>query len=266
MIKKLIHLLILYLLTVLFITTPAFAKLPKVIPICDIGAELPAYAYFRRVNGKITTEVTGFSVRYIEQILGAKGIESKVDLIPWKRCQAMVTKGDYAMLLNGSIKPELEKNYFISKTYYKVKDVYFYSKLKPTPKIKSANDLRKLNMCGQAGFNYVNFGVRNEEVDTGAKSFPQVMDKLKAGHCDVVLGRLEYAADYLFTSGVDYTDDKNFGWGELKGMAPLEIHIMVSRELSYSKELIEIINRGIDNMNQSKNVNKLKQEFLKNKN
>jgi polar amino acid transport system substrate-binding protein len=242
-------------------TIPVFAKIPEHIPICDIGSEIPIYAYYKRKNGLITDEVTGFSVEYIKQILSAQNIKSTVELIPWKRCQAMVANGKYTMLLNASVNPERQKNFLITKAYYTIKDVYFYSKLKPTPKVKNVKDLRLLYICGQAGFNYLNFGIHDEEIDTQAASFPQVMDKLKLGHCDIVLGHLEFAANYRFTSGIDYTKDKDFGWGEIEGTKPLKIHIMVSRQLPYSKELLELINRGIDEMNRSKKSAKLKRKF-----
>jgi polar amino acid transport system substrate-binding protein len=249
------------LLTGLMIT-PVMAEIPKKIHGCDIGGELPPYSYYKRKNGQPTNEVTGFSVRYIEQILETKNIKSTIELLPWRRCKALVTKGDYALLLNASINPEREKNYLISKTYYTVKDVYFYSKRKPISQINNVGELRKHYICGEAGYNYINFGIRNEEVDTGTTSLPQAMEKLHAGHCDVVLARFEFAAGHRFTNGIDYTKSKDFGWGEIKGMTPLSFHIMVSRRLPYSKELIDLINQGIDHMVSSKKVDLLKQEFL----
>ena len=72
----------------------------------------------------------------------------------------------HAMLLKASIIPERERDYPISKTYYTVQDAYFYFRPGPAPRSEFAADMHGKRPCGEAGFNYLDFMVRPEEVDT----------------------------------------------------------------------------------------------------
>ena len=228
-----------------------WANLPSEIPICDIGGAWPPYIYHAQVNGQDSEEVTGFSVDYIRAILARRQLRARIELIPWRRCQTGVINGSYAMLLNASLNAERERDYLVSKPYYVVHDVYFYATARPVPTIATLSDLRKLRICGQAAYNYVNFGLRNDEVDAGAKSFPQAMEKLRAGRCDVVLGRREIAAGFRLLNGIDYTRHPDFGMGSAPWVKPANFHMLISRNTPYAEALLTIVNQGIDEMKHS---------------
>ncbi|HRE19370.1 MAG TPA: transporter substrate-binding domain-containing protein [Rhodocyclaceae bacterium] len=249
-------------LWLLLIPAAACAGIPNEIPVCDIGGAWPPYAYNIYINSQETDAVAGFSVDYIRTILARHQRTAHIELIPWRRCQKGVAAGNYAMLLNASLNPEREKTYLVSKPYYVVHDVYFYARSRLAPRISNLADLKKLRLCGQEGYNYANFGLRDEEVETGATSFPQAMNKLLAGRCDVVLGRREIAAGFRLLNGIDYTRSPDFGMGEIPGMQPASFHMMISRNLPYGEELLHLVNQGIDEMKQSGEEHTLARRYL----
>ena len=251
-------------IALMLINLPLRAEIPKQLAICDIGGEYPPFSYYKRENGQPSGEVTGFAVDYVRAILRAHDISATVDLIPWKRCQAEVVTGRYAMLLSAANNPERERVYLISKTYYAVHEIYFYAKDKPFPKLENVDNMRRLKICGQSGFTYLRYGLRDEEIETMAKNFPQAMEMLKAHRCDIVLGRLEVAAGYQYTNGIDYTQSADFGWAMLKGMEPTAFHIMVSRNLPYSAELLDLINRGIDQAGTCRTTTAIRRDTMSN--
>ena len=236
--------------------------LPKEIQICDNGNEWPPFTFYKRVDGKTTPELTGYSVEYIQTILKKAGLKPTITMLPWLRCQSMVTIGKYLMLLNASENAERARDYLVSKPYYAAQGIYFYSASRPKPRIQTARDLLLRHTCGQMGYNYVSYGIRNEEIDTGTTTLPMTLEKLKLGNCDVVLARKEIAAGHVWINGIDYTKDKNFGWGIMDGMKPSEFHMMVSKQTPYAQALIELINKGIDEMTGSGEVKKLEQKYL----
>jgi polar amino acid transport system substrate-binding protein len=244
---------------------PASAQIHTVIRICsdgDYNDEFPPFAFYKRVNERATGETTGYSVEFIRKILSDRQIEFKVDLIPWTRCQAEVEEGSYALLLDAASSPEREKKYFVSKPYYTLQDVYFYPRTRPPGKVETASDLRRLRVCGQSGYTYVNWGLQDAEVDRGARTFEQALQKMKLGRCDVVLTRLETAVTYRFTQSPDPIAAGEFVWRKMPGMTPLPFHMMVSRKLPYSEDLISILNDGIDRMFRTGKAKKLGLEYL----
>jgi polar amino acid transport system substrate-binding protein len=246
----------------LFAVSVNAIELPKEIQICDNGNEWPPYTFYKRVDGRVTSELTGFSVEYIQTILKRAGLKPAITMLPWLRCQSMVTIGKYLMLLNASENAERARDYLVSKPYYAVQGIYIYSTTRPKPRIQTARDLLLRHTCGQMGYNYVNFGIRNEEIDSGTTTLPMTLEKLKFGNCDVVLARKEIAAGHIWINGIDYTNDKNFGWGILEGMKPSQFHMMVSRQTPYAQQLIELIDNGIDDMTASGEAKKLEKKYL----
>ena len=225
--------------------TSVMADVPRQIQICGMEGEWPPYAYFKRENGKITGEVVGSSISTIKKILGKHHISATITLIPWRRCLAEVASGRYAMLLDASVNAERERSYLISRTFYTLHDVYFYSANRPAPKIETVADLRIVKICGEAGFNYLNFDVPQNEIDAESSSFKNAMDKLKAGRCDAVLGRLEIAAGHRYVNGIDYTQSTEFEWRTLPGTSESTFHIMISRNVPFASELLDLINREL---------------------
>lgn len=248
-----------------FHPAPVSGQIHQQIRICsdgDYNDEFPPFAFFKRQDGRATSETTGYSVDFVKEILSARHIVSTVDLIPWNRCLAEVEQGNYAILLDAANDAGRQKKYLVSRPYYTLQDVFFYLKSRPIGKVESASDLRRLRVCGQSGYTYTNWGLLDREIDTGARTLEQALQKLRLGRCDVVLTRLETAVNYRFTSGADRLRIEEFGWQKMPGMAPLPFHMMVSRKLPYSRTLIGILNDGIDRMFRSGEARKLELEYL----
>lgn len=238
----------LLLLGLLLACGSAAAKVPRQIDVCDIGSEWPPYTYRERQDGQPTGRVVGQSVSLLRQILSRKNIEFQIELIPWRRCLAEVASGKYAMLVNASTNAERSATYLVTTPYYHLTGVYLYARERPPPPIRQPEDLRALRVCGQSGYNYVNFGLSSDQVLTGTPDFDRVILKLKAGRCDVVLTRLEIVAGQKYIDGKDYLADPALTYGTPTYMAPEPFHMMVSRQLAYSAELLEILNEGIQEL------------------
>jgi polar amino acid transport system substrate-binding protein len=245
----------------LFVSRGAAAGIPKAIKICDMADEWPPYTYFERAGGKPTEKIIGFSIDYVTEILSKHNITATIVLIPWRRCLAEVESGVSAMLLNASVNEERKTKYLISDPYYEVTDVYFYSQAKPIKNISNTDQLKKYTLCGQAGFNYVTFGVKAEDIETTASSFEMLMTMLKGRRCDLALGRKEIAAGHRFTNGIDYTKSEEFGFGPIIGMKPAPFHMMISRKIPYANELLTLINRGITEIKKQKKDKPLKSKY-----
>jgi polar amino acid transport system substrate-binding protein len=244
---------------------PAAAQIPASIHACSRGetdGELPPLAFYQRVDGRVTAATTGYSVDFLRLIVRTQGIEAKVDMIPWKRCLAEVDRGGYELLLDAAANEEREKKYLISKPYYTLQDAYLYLRSRPVGKVESAVDLRRLRVCGQAGYTYRNWGLEDAEIDTGARTFEQALQKLRLGRCDVVLIRLETARGNRISEGVEGIHIEDFAWKKMPGMVPLPFHMMVSRNLPYSQKLLALIDAGIERMIRTGEAKKLEGQYL----
>jgi polar amino acid transport system substrate-binding protein len=217
----------------------------QVIKVCGQIAEWPPYLYFKRSLGVRTEEVVGYSAEYLNRVLARKGLSYTIDMLPWKRCMAEVENGTYDMMTDTSNNAERARTYLVTKPYYALHLVYFYDKARQKPLVQSAADLKKLRLCAVNGYNYVPFGLSNEQIDTGAQNLGQSFLKLKNNRCDAMPERLEIALGYKAIDVVDF-DRLDIGFETVPGLPPSQFHMMVSRNVPYSNELLAVLNEGID--------------------
>jgi polar amino acid transport system substrate-binding protein len=234
------------------------------IAICEDGAEWPPYTHYQRVNGQATKEVVGFSVDVVNEIFKKHGIESKVDLIPWARCQAELLDGTtYQMALNASFNAKRDHDYLLVKPHYSIRSDYFYSK-KNHPNaltINSVKDLQNYNVCGMLGYNYDEYGVKAVKLDQHSTDFSSMISKLYAGRCDLFIEKYEIMAGFKVT-GQDFLADPNLGAAAIPGFPTSNFHMMISRKYPKAAALKEILEAGITEMEASGRLQELSKKYV----
>lgn len=232
----------------------------QVIRVCGQIAEWPPYLYFKRDLGGPTDEVTGYSAEMLQLSLERKGLRHTFDMLPWKRCTESVRLGMHDMMTDLAGNAERSKTYLVSKPYYSQHLVYFYDTSRPRPAVETAADLKKFRLCGINGYTYAAFGLSSAQMDTGSQDLMQSLLKLKNNRCDAVPERLEIALGYQALGKVDF---KVFGigYGALPDLAPSPFHMMVSRNVPYAAELLEVLNEGIDTLGRSGEAKRLAAKY-----
>lgn len=225
----------------------------KTINICEDRTEWPPYIFYKRINGKPTSDVTGYSVDVIKEIFKKRKIRFKLNLLPWTRCQAWVKQGmKYQLALNASYSEERARKYHLSRSYHNATQNYFYSK-KHHPKgldIRSKADLKKHRVCGILGYDYENIGLKKGEVDQNAEDLSGLIIQLHANRCTLFTNYYEILAGFAMT-GKNYLADKNLGCEPIPGVAPTQFHMLISKNFPYAEVLKHIIDEGIADMEAS---------------
>lgn len=252
---------------ILTIPCLAHAAIPEQINICDDAAEWPPFTYLERVDGNKTAKIIGFSVDYLKLILDKHQLRFKLSLVPWKRCLVDVKNSqsggnDFAMILNAARSPDRERDYLISKPYYELTGIYFYSKNRPEPKIESMADLKKYPSCGQVGYTYQNFGLQENEIKARSVGLVAAMKIMEDGGCDIVLSQLEVVAGERAIGKSDFLNMPGLGYKKVPGMPGTAFHMLVGRNLSYSGELLSLLNQGLEESKSSKAVEALRKKYL----
>ncbi len=231
---------------------------------CGDDAGWPPYTYFTP-----TKKAGGYDVDILKEIFKKHGLESKVDMLPWKRCLLWAKHGKkYQMALSASYNKERDSTYLLTRHYYTVTLSYFYSKdhFPEGMDINTQTDFKKYKVCGLLGYAYANFGIPADDIEQTAKTASQVMEKIKRKRCDLYIDRYEIFAGFAYM-GSNYIDDYNLGFAPVPGAEPEKFYLLISRNYEYAKELKSLIDTAIDSIeNQGKLGPKVTQSIEKLKN
>lgn len=228
-----------------------------VVRITDDGSEWPPYTYYKRVDGKPTTELAGYSVDVIKEILESNGIQYTIELLPWNRAQVEVETGsNYDLLLNASYSTERDTKYYMSEPYYSTGAFYFYSKsVHPEGfPIKSKSDLLNLKSLGILGHNYAVYGL-NDQIYKGPTDYESAIKMLHSGRYDIMPESLEILTGYSLIN-TDILSDKNLGWKPVPDMKPVLFHMLFTRN-ERGLELKKLIDEGLAKMKASGRLDEL---------
>ena len=238
----------------------------KTIRACGDGAEWPPFHYFKRDGKKITEEVTGYTVDLLQAILNSRGINLEVELPPWKRCLSDTKSGKYQIALDSSFNEQRAKTYLLSAQHYTLTPAFFYLKQSnPTGlSIDTSADLwEKGPVCGLFGYNYEGFapGIRNFNVDMGAKTFKELIRKAKKMRCATFLARLEILTGFS-AIGTDYLNDE-FAYSPLPDGKADPFYLLISRRYEQKYELKDIIDTGIARLRNEDRLQIILKKYVK---
>ncbi|MES2118785.1 MAG: transporter substrate-binding domain-containing protein [Pseudomonadota bacterium] len=228
----------------------------QAIRVCGQIAEWPPYLYFKRDLQGQTDDVIGYSAELLQMSLERKGLRYTIDMLPWKRCMESVRLGMHDMMTDIANNAERARTYLVSKPYYAQHLVYFYDTARPRPAVATSADLKKLRLCAVNGYTYTAFGLDVAQIDTGAQDLMQSLLKLKNNRCDAVPERLEIALGYQTLGKVDFKV-LGIAYGVLPDLSPSPFHMMVSRNVPYAAELLEVLDDGIEYANRSGEAKRL---------
>jgi polar amino acid transport system substrate-binding protein len=220
--------------------------------ICDDGAEWPPYTYYQRVDGQVTDTIVGFSVDVIDRIFKNEGVPYHLDLLPWKRCMAEVAEGKrYHMFLSGGRNPERERTYHISEPYYRMHPGYLYSGRKHPSglAIRGREDLKKFRVCGILGYNYIVFGLAEDQIDTGTGNYESLVKKLLTGRCDLSIDRLEILLGFK-AIGKDFIKQPDLVFRAIPDEPAEPFHMMFTKN-EFGSRLKRVVDEGMRDLQAS---------------
>jgi polar amino acid transport system substrate-binding protein len=238
----------------------------QTIGICDGDTEWPPYAYFKRVDGKKTGEVVGFSIDVVTEVLGKNGYEFAVDKkLPWSRCLRSVNEGkDFQMVINATYSEDRARMFHISEPFYSLQMGYFYSKQAHPEglEIQNPSDVNRYTVCGILGFLYDYKWLDVSRVDQGARTYKQVIEKVRRDRCDLFLEYYDVVAG-LNKVGEDLLTDSGVAWKPLPGTEPDKHYMMVSKRFAGGEKLMEVINGGLSELKASGKLETMKSKSTK---
>ncbi|MFG6468182.1 substrate-binding periplasmic protein [Roseateles sp. BYS87W] len=229
--------------------------------ICDGAPGWPPFIYVTKDHSKADaeTDVAGFSVEVLKNILKTADIPYKIDLLPWRRCLQEVERGkNYQMALQASLNQDRTSKYLVSRSYYRTSSHIFYlrQRFPDGMPIHRLSDLKNYRVCGLFGFNYEPYGLGHDDVDQASGSHANLIKRLRMGRCDLFIEQIEVMAGIdrlgmIAPAGGDIRHDP------VPGVAPLEFHMLISRNLSSGGDLLELINSGVSNLEKTGQLEKL---------
>lgn len=242
----------------------AGAALPDklTISVCDDDAEWPPFTFYRRADGVKTKKIIGSAVDALDRILRPAGISYTIELLPWKRCQLEIMAGTrYQLALNASYSAERERDFLLSRPFYRLTSQYFYSR-KQHPEglaIKGPADLKRYRVCGLAGYNYSTYGLIPEEMELGYNGFANMIAKLHAGRCDLFVEKREIIQGFTVVDPemARLLADPQFAAGTLPGVRDAPFHMIVSRAVPYGQALQQLLDVGIAELEASGEMQKI---------
>jgi polar amino acid transport system substrate-binding protein len=243
--------------SLLLAAVPARATAPAalgeaVIQICDDINEWPPYLYYERAGGVRTNKLVGYSMDVVDAILTGHHLRYEVTLLPWARCLADVKAGKFSMALNLVHTEQRANDYFLTETYYSVRNFYFYSR-KHYPNglpIQGVADVHKYKVCGILNYDHSNMGFKPGEIDQGAKTYDALIAKLHLGRCTLFVSQFEAMLGYALI-GQSYFNDPDLGYAQIPSFKLASFAMAVTRHAPYGAQLRDLLNHDIAAMQAS---------------
>ncbi len=210
----------------------------------------------------------GYDVDVLKKVFKPNNVNYSIKMLPWKRCVHWTKHGKkYQIVSSAGSNDERQKNFLFTRDYYSITPSFFYSKARfpDGPGVKSIEDFKQLKVCGVLGFNYSNFLIPVEDIDTTAKNYTQIVEKMERKRCDVFLAQYEIFIAFSH-KGDNYIENYNLTYEPIPGGTKDKYYFMISRKLEYANELKTLIDREINKLETQgelellleNNINKLK--------
>lgn len=244
---------LIFLLGSLWISNSAYCQ--TTLRACGGDSTWPPMSY---ISPKDQT-VQGFSVEVLKAALQT---QPQIHLRPWARCLAEVENVQGSDILMSAFRtPERESKFLFSRSYFALTPAYFYAKQRfATPPISQKTDLTRYKVCSLHGAAISYTGLAASHIESGATNYLSLFRKIERGHCDIVVDMEE-----VFL-GFDHLGTVNFAASafEIRALPDSErfpLHFAVSRSHPEAKQIIDEIDRGLQQIQKSGKLKQLQDRF-----
>ena len=224
----------------------------KSINLCAGIHEWPPYYYFERLDGVKTETVKGLDIELFDEVFLKNGITYTVTLLSWSKCLAEVMRGTkFDVVFGGGLNEVRRKNYLTTKGYYSVVPSYFHKK-KTFPKGIDAKFLTDFtgvgHLCGVKGFNYVNFGLKNEQIDMGSENYELLILKTLFDRCQISFVRYEILEGWSKLLNMNFIHNDELIFTPINNVPKETFHLLISKNFKYSLKLKKLFEAEVEKL------------------
>jgi polar amino acid transport system substrate-binding protein len=220
---------------------------PERVRACGGANEWPPSSYYVRRDGQPTAEVTGFSPQVLAAALQGSRFSARAELLPFARCLADARAGQQVQIVMAAFhNPQRAEAFLYSQPYLTLTPrAYFLSAQWPKGlDLRSLDDLAGMRVCGLNGISYAHLGPAAGSVYTGAADYAALVRMLQARRCDVFVESRE-VIDGFRLLGVPELAGGLLSHSAVPGVAPQQVHFIVSREYPQATGLLQAIDAGL---------------------
>lgn len=236
----------------------------KTISACDDANEWPPYAYYRRVAGQPSKELTGYTVELMQRIAARRGFALQITLLPWKRCLEAVRQGEILMLLNSIRTPERERDYWISSVLYETQLLVLWStRQHPQGKaVRNQAELARLRIGGLHGYSYSQLDQIDMASLVRAPNYQSLVQMLHLGRVDVALVNEAVMQGHAALGHRELANAAELDWSVLEDRQPSRFYVMTTRARPEGRALQQAIDAELPLLERSGELARLRLQFL----
>ncbi|MBB6481649.1 substrate-binding periplasmic protein [Spirochaeta isovalerica] len=230
----------------------------------EVDGNWPPFEYFIPVAPDQKIEPSGYNIDILEIVAKEYNINFDYINYPWTRVFYELEKGEsIQMVLPVSLNSERLEKFYSTRAVYQITPSYFYLK-EQFPMgihIEKPEDILEIGIVnGRVGYNYINFGLNNEDVNRIAKSGRNLFDQLRQKRCAVVLARYETTAGMSLIG--EKLLDSDIGYKTMPGVEKEDFHFLITKNYPYGDELRRIINETVEKLDNSGELDKILTRYL----
>ncbi len=236
-----------------------------VVTACDDSNEWPPYAFFRRVDGQRSSELTGFTVELLRLIGSRRGFSVQVSMLPWRRCLESVRQGELLLLLSAIRTPEREAAYWLTNSIYETQLLYLWSK-RQHPRglgIRQQADLAKWRVGGLQGYSYSQMDKAETDRFIRAPNYRSLVQMLHLGRVEVALVNESVLQGHSALGLVELADEDDVQSGVFEDRAPSRFFMMTTRARPEGRALQQLLDLELARLERSGELAKLRNQFIK---
>lgn len=181
--------------------------------------------------------VTGATTELVREVLRRRGLVLSIEPLPWKRCMLALQQGHFAITYDAIIGDERRDRYLFSDPFYAMPQIFYYLGDRfPQP----PSDLSRLQICGVLGYSYPGLPFDATRIDADARSPTVMINKLRAGRCDLAIG---YQRPFTESAKRGELDLDGLHHTPIPGAAILSLGMMAARGNAQGAELITLVDQ-----------------------
>lgn len=231
---------------------------------CDDANEWPPYAYWRRIEGQATQELTGFTVELLRAIAARRGFQLEVRLLPWKRCVEAVRQGEMTLLLNAIRTPDRDRDFWVSRVIYESELIALWSQRQHPQglSLRRQADLAELRLGGLHGYSYSQLSPQRQAEMLRAPNYASLVQMLHLGRVDVALVNESVKLGHAALGHRELADDEGLGESRFEDREPSRFHLMATRAQPIGRALVQAIDAELPLLERSGELARLREHFL----